>query len=78
LIVFLDDPVRPHPRHQRVLADDLSARLDQRRQHVEGAPAELDRLAVSKQLAAMRQHPEMSERDASRCIGGGIHRIHRL
>jgi hypothetical protein len=69
----LDDPVGPHARHQRVLGDDGSARLDQRHQHVEGAPAELDRPAVGEQLAAMRQHPETAERDARRWLGGGIH-----
>jgi hypothetical protein len=57
-----------HTRHQRVLADNLSARLDQRHQHVESASAELDRPAVGKQLAAMWQHPETSESDARRCL----------
>jgi hypothetical protein len=75
-IVFLDDPVGPHARHQRVLADDLAARLDQRHQHIEGAPAELDRLAVSDELAAVRHHPETPERDTRRCFGGAFHRSH--
>jgi hypothetical protein len=47
-------------------------------QRVEGAPAELDWLAVGQQLAAMRQHLETTERDTRRRIGVGIHRIHRL
>jgi hypothetical protein len=42
-LVLLDDPVGPYARHQRVLADDLAARLNQRHQHVKSAPAELDR-----------------------------------
>jgi hypothetical protein len=29
-IFLLDDPVRPHARHQRALADDLTARIYQR------------------------------------------------
>jgi hypothetical protein len=47
-IFLLDDPVGPHARHQRILAEDSSARLDQRLQQIESAPAELDRLAVGK------------------------------
>jgi hypothetical protein len=47
--------------------------FDQRHQHVKGAPAELDRLAVGDQLAAMRRYPETPERDARRWFGGGIH-----
>jgi hypothetical protein len=42
--------------------------------HVESVPAELDRPTVGKKLAAMRQHPETSERDARWCFGVGIHR----
>jgi hypothetical protein len=71
-IVFLDDPVGPHARHQRVLADDGSPRLDQRHQHVEAAAAELDRSAVGEQLATMRQHLKTSEREVPRCFGGGF------
>jgi hypothetical protein len=40
------------------------------------APAELDRPAVGKKLAAMRQHPETSERDARGYFGGAFHRSH--
>jgi hypothetical protein len=71
--IFPDDPARPHARHQRVLADDGSAALDQRHQHVERAPAELDRPAVGEQLAAVRQQLEATERDTRRWLGGGIH-----
>jgi hypothetical protein len=46
----LDDPVRPYAPHQRVFADDGSARLDQRHQRIEGAPAELDRRASANSL----------------------------
>jgi hypothetical protein len=45
-IVLLDDPARPHARHQRVFGDHGSARLNQRHQYVEGAPAKLDQLAI--------------------------------
>jgi hypothetical protein len=72
--VFLDDAVWPHPRHQRVLGDNPAARLDQRHQDVEGAPAELDRPAVGEQLAAVRRYPETSEREARRCFGSAFHR----
>jgi hypothetical protein len=44
----LHHPVGPHARHQRVLASNLAARLDQRLRHVESAPAELDRPTVGK------------------------------
>jgi hypothetical protein len=44
-IVLVDDPIGPDARHQRVFVDDRTARLDQRHQYVEGAAAELDRLA---------------------------------
>jgi hypothetical protein len=50
-------------------------RIDQRDQHIEGAP-ELDRQAVGGQLAAMRQHPETTERDARRCFGEMSHQLH--
>jgi hypothetical protein len=73
--IFLDDPARPHAGHQRVFADDGSARLDQRHQNIEGAAAELDRSAVSKQLAVFRQHSETTERHAQRRVGSGIHRM---
>jgi hypothetical protein len=65
-VVFLDDLAGPYPRHQRVLADDRPARLDQRHQYIKGAPAELNRLSVSYHFAAMRQHPEPPEPDARR------------
>jgi len=73
--IFLDDPARPHAGHQRLFADDGSARFDQRHQHIEGAPAELDRPAVGKQLAAVWQHSETTECQPQRRIGGGIHRM---
>ena len=73
-IIFLDDPIGPHARHQRILGNHCATRLDQRHQHVKGATAELDRPAVSEQFAAMRQQQETPERDARKCFGGGIHR----
>ena len=53
--VLLDDPVRPDTGHQRVLADDCAVRLNKHHQHVVGAAAQLERLAVGQHLAAMRQ-----------------------
>jgi hypothetical protein len=61
-------------RHQRVLADNSPR--DQRRQHVEGAPAALDWLAVDQELAAMRQHSETTERDTRRYFGDTFHQLH--
>ena len=60
-IVLLDDPVGPHARHQRVLADDGSVRLDKRHQHSKAAPAKVDRPTVGEELAAMRHDPETAE-----------------
>jgi hypothetical protein len=54
----------PYPCHQRVLADDRPARLDQRHQDIECTAAELNRLSVSNHFAAMRQHPEPPEPNA--------------
>ena len=73
-IIFLDDPLGPHPRHQSVLGNHSATRLNQRHQHVKGATAEFDRPAIGEQFAAMRQQQEASERDTRRCFGGGIHR----
>jgi hypothetical protein len=70
-IVVLNHPAGPHARHQRVFADDGAARLDQHRQHVKSTAAEPDRLVVGEELAAMRQQPETTERDARRRSGGG-------
>jgi len=63
-----------HARHQRAFADDGSARLNERHQHVEGTAAKLDRPAVDEELAAMRQHPEAIKRDARRRFGRRFHR----
>jgi hypothetical protein len=72
-IVFLDNPIRPHARHQRILGNHRSVRLEQHHQHVKSATAELDRPAIGDQLAAMRQHEETPERDPHRCFGTGMH-----
>jgi hypothetical protein len=72
-IIFLDDPIGPYVRDQRILGNHRSVRLDQRHQHVKAATAELDRAAVGEQLAAMRQQDKTPERDARRCFGSGIH-----
>jgi len=39
--------------------------LDQRHQHIKGAPAEVDPPTVGEQLAAMRHNPEVAELDVS-------------
>jgi hypothetical protein len=72
-IAFFDDPARPNAADQHVLVDERSVRLDQHHQHVEGAPAEFYRPAISEHFAAMRQDPETAELDARRRFG---HRIH--
>ncbi|HEV7995173.1 MAG TPA: hypothetical protein VGP52_02825 [Stellaceae bacterium] len=72
-IVFFDDPVGPDAAHQHVFADDRSAGFDQSCQHVEGAPADLDRAAVGKQFAAVRRKPEPTELDDCRTLGAGHH-----
>ena len=71
--VLLDDPVRPDALHQRVFADDSPLRLDKRHQHIEGAPAEMDRPTVGEELAAMRQDPETAKLDDRRRFGREIH-----
>jgi hypothetical protein len=72
-IAFFDDPARPDAADQLVLADDRPVGLDQRHEHIEGAPAELYRPAVGENFAAMRQDPETAELDARRRFGHGIH-----
>jgi hypothetical protein len=53
--ILLDDPVRPHASHQRLLADHGATRLDQRQQYVMRAPAKPDWLTVGKQFTAIWQ-----------------------
>jgi hypothetical protein len=60
---LLDDPLRPDAADQRVLADDSPLPLDKRHQHVKGPTAEVDRLTVGEELAAMRHEPETAELD---------------
>jgi hypothetical protein len=57
-LFYLDDPIGPHARHQRVLANQCATRLDRCHQHVKGANADPDRPAIGEQLAAMRQQEE--------------------
>jgi hypothetical protein len=70
--VFLNVAVGPDPAHQRVLAEDSPASLDQRHENIKGTPADPDRSAVEQKLAAMRQNPEAAELDDRRRLG---HRI---
>ncbi|HTW51375.1 MAG TPA: hypothetical protein VME45_05710 [Stellaceae bacterium] len=72
--VFLDDPVGPDARHQRVLGDDGAASLEQRQQHVKGAATELQRPAVGEQFAALRRQEETPESCGRRWFGNRIHR----
>ena len=60
---FLDDPPGPDAPHQLVLAEDIAMGLDERHQHVERPPTELDRLAIGEQFAAMRQDLKAAELD---------------
>jgi hypothetical protein len=52
--------------HQRILAQNVAARLDKRHQHLEGTPAELDRPAFDEDLAAIRENRDASELDDRR------------
>ena len=71
--VFLDDPARPDPAQQLVLADHSPWRLDQRQQQVEGASAEPYRPAFGEQLAAMRQDAEVAKFDDRRRVRQANH-----
>jgi hypothetical protein len=70
--VLLDDPARPDTAHQLVLGEDSTAGIDERDEHIECAPPELDWLTVCQQLAAMRKHLKTAELDRRR-LGFGIH-----
>src|SRR6516165_6963041 len=72
-IAFFDDPAGPDTADQLVLADNGTAGLDQRQEHIKGASAEFYRPAVGEDFAAMRQDPETAELDARRRFGHGIH-----
>src|SRR5580692_7215636 len=76
-IFLLDHPIGPRAAYQLFPADDASALFEQGYQHVEGAPAELDRPAVGEELAAMRLHPETTERNARRRFGETFHQLHK-
>src|SRR6516164_10604559 len=71
--VFLDDPARPDPAQQLVLAKYSPRRLKQRHQQVEGASAEPYRPAFGEQLAAMRQDAEAAKFDDRRRVGQANH-----
>jgi len=73
-VALFDDPAWPNAAHQLVLADDRPVGLDQRHEHVVGAPAELYRPTVGKNFAATRQDPETAELDARRRFGHWIHK----
>ena len=56
--VLLDDPIGLDACHQRVFADDRTARLDERHQHVERAASEFDRSTLrSRQCGTTRKRP---------------------
>ena len=71
--VFLDDPARPDPPQQLVLADYSPWHLEQRQQQVEGASAEPYRPAFGEQLAAMRQDAEVAKFDDRQRVGQANH-----
>ena len=68
-VVLFDDLVRSDTLDQRVFAHHSPRRLDQRHQHIEGAPAEMDRSTIGKELAAVRQNPETAELHCRRRFG---------
>jgi len=72
-IILFDDPAGPNALHQRILADDSAARLDQCHQHVERARSKFHRPIVGKQLASIGQNPETAELDCRRGNGCGTH-----
>jgi hypothetical protein len=45
-VVFFDGVVRPDPRHELVLFDDMTGAFDQSDQDIEGTAAEMDRMAA--------------------------------
>ena len=71
--VLLDNPVRPDSFHKRIFGDDSPLLLDQRHQHIKGATAEVDRLTVGEEFAAMRYDAEVAELDDRRRFGREIH-----
>jgi hypothetical protein len=71
--VFLDDPVRPDPAQQLVLADHSPWRLEQRQQQVECASAEPYRPAFGEQLTAIRQDAEAAKFDDRRRVRQANH-----
>ena len=72
-IAFFDDPAGPNAADQLFLADNGPVRLDQRKEYIKGASAELYRSTVGENFAAMRQDPVTTELDARRRFGHGIH-----
>lgn len=49
--IVADRHVRPDVRHQVILGDDLTCRLDKSLNNIEGAAAQRDRLPARTQLA---------------------------
>jgi hypothetical protein len=60
-IILLHGLSGPPAFHELGLRDQHSAGVDQRHQHIERAAAELDRLAVRRQLALPAAHLEATK-----------------
>jgi hypothetical protein len=54
-VVFLHDQLRPDAVHELGLRDGAVARLDEHHEHVERAPAQLDR-ALAREQAPLRRY----------------------
>ncbi len=68
-VVLLDNPVGPHAAHEFVLAEDRAASVEEGHQRIERPPAQLDRLAIGQQLAAMADDLEPAKFNGRRMFG---------
>ena len=68
-IAVLDEGVRPDPRHELALADQLAGALDQRDQDLQGAAAQTHRPAGLQQQPSRREQMKRAERDRAPGLG---------
>src|SRR5215831_6206131 len=59
--MFLDEAVGPYAAHEIVGTHHGAARVDQRQEHVERPPADLDRPSIRQQFATIADHLEPAE-----------------
>ena len=69
-VAVLDEGVRPDPRHELALADQLAGALDQGDQDLQGAAAQTHRPAGLQQQPSRREQVKRAERDRARGLGG--------